>query len=183
MTTIGVISDTHVREGGTRRIPERVFEAFRNVDLILHGGDLTSPRVIEELGAIAPILAVQGNNDRAWPGVLPISRRIEVEQVVVGLVHGYVPATGRPRPKPLEDAPGNRETGAYAVSHFEFDDDVSVIVFGHSHRPFLQDREINGREVLLLNPGSPTDKRYAPNYGCALLKVDGAKSDAELILW
>jgi putative phosphoesterase len=183
MTRIGIISDTHVRESGSRRIPQRVFEAFRDVDLILHGGDLTAPRVLEDLGALAKVLAVQGNNDRSWPGVLPISRRVEVEQVVIGLVHGDLPATGRPRPKPLDDAPGNRETGANAVSHFEFDDDVGVFVFGHSHRPFLQDREISGRVVLLLNPGSPTDKRYAPNFGVAVLKVDGAQCDAELILW
>lgn len=150
--------------------------------MILYSGDFTSPGVLEILNAWAPTLAVRGNNDFGELSTLPFSRRVEVEQVVIGMVHGDVPSVGR-RVKPLLDAPGNREAAANAVSHFEFDDDVSCIIFGHSHHPLLQEREIEGRKVLLLNPGSPTDRRYSPHFGCALLTVEGSKIEPELITW
>ncbi len=49
---IGIISDTH----GLLR-PEAV-EALRDVDLILHAGDVGSSEVLETLKQIAPVVAV-----------------------------------------------------------------------------------------------------------------------------
>ena len=37
--------------------------AFAGVDLILHGGDLVAPEVLDLLARIAPVEAVGGNND------------------------------------------------------------------------------------------------------------------------
>ena len=54
---IGVISDTH-----NLLRPEAV-EAFKNVDLIVHAGDICKPGIIEELKKIAPVVAIRGNND------------------------------------------------------------------------------------------------------------------------
>lgn len=184
MTIVGVLADTHIREGSNRTIPDQVWKAFEDVQLILHGGDVTCQRVLDELSTLAPVRAVRGNNDDGTFGsTLPVSRRVEVEEVVIGMAHGDLPALGRERPKPLLDASGNRQTGANAVSHFEFDDDVSCIVFGHSHRPLLQEREIDGRKVLLLNPGSPTDRRYSPHFGCAVLIIDGETLRPKLVTW
>lgn len=183
MTIVGVLSDTHIREASTRAIPEQVWSAFQNVELILHGGDFTAQRVIDELSTLAPVIGVKGNNDYGALSTLPASRRVGLENVVVGLTHGDLPAPGRVRVTPLLDAPGNRQTGANAITHFEYDDDVSCIIFGHSHRPLLQERDVEGRRVLLLNPGSPTDRRYSPHYGCALLKIDDSKIEPELITW
>jgi putative phosphoesterase len=55
-------------------------------------------------------------------------------------------------------------------------DDVDLIVYGHSHTPFW------GRvgDVLFLNPGSPTDNRYAPYHSVAVLTVGDALT-AEII--
>jgi putative phosphoesterase len=39
---IGLISDTHIPDRA-RQLPDNVLEAFKDVDLILHAGDLTSP--------------------------------------------------------------------------------------------------------------------------------------------
>ena len=61
---IGLISDTHIPDRA-RILPTKVIEAFEDVELIIHAGDLTSPKVIEELEEIAPVMAVQGNMDRA----------------------------------------------------------------------------------------------------------------------
>ena len=184
MKQIGVISDTHIHKGSTRVIPDRVYDAFQNVEMILHGGDLTSPSVLNAFNLLAPTLAVRGNNDYgALTNELPVSRRVNIENVVIGITHGDAPAPGRPRPRKLGDAPGNSQAAADAISHFEFDEDVSCIIFGHSHRALLQWREIEGRRVLLLNPGSPTDRRWSPHFGCALLKIDGDQIEPELIAW
>src|SRR6266550_1535258 len=55
--TIGLISDTHglLRPG--------VHSALDGVELILHAGDVGGDEILHELGAIAPVLAVQGNTD------------------------------------------------------------------------------------------------------------------------
>jgi putative phosphoesterase len=182
MKTIGVISDTHLRRESTCAIPQQVWDTFQNVDLILHGGDLTVPDVLETLRNVAPVIAVRGNNDFGELRELPLSLRVEIEGVVIGLAHGDVPAFGQ-KVRKLENAPGNRQTAANAISHFEYDDDVRCIIFGHSHRPLLQEYEIEDRKVLLLNTGSPTDRRYAPHFGCALLKIDGQHIEPELITW
>jgi putative phosphoesterase len=182
MKRIGVVSDTHLRASSTRGLPREVFEAFQDLDLILHAGDFTVPSVLETLNALAPVIAVRGNNDFGELRDLPLSLRVEIEEVVVGLVHGDEAAFGR-RAMPLSQANGNRQTAANAISHFEHDGDVDCIVFGHSHHPLLLDHEIEERKVLLLNPGSPTDKRYSSHHGCALLKVDGDKIEPQLITW
>ena len=70
MTTIGIISDTHIRAGGKRQFPARVFETFEGMDFILHGGDLTDEMVLADLEVLAPTFGVRGNND----GWIPLSR-------------------------------------------------------------------------------------------------------------
>jgi putative phosphoesterase len=181
MKTVGVISDTHIRPGGKRQIPARVWELFAGVDLILHAGDVNTLQVIHDLETLAPTFAVHGNNDD-WEAMnqLPTSRRVPVEESHIGLVHG-----DRPREGVIVRATGyegNSFAAAHALSHFG-DEHVNCIIFGHSHRPLCLWHDVKGHKVLLLNPGSPTDKRYGPHYGCALLKVDGKQLEAEPVLW
>ena len=54
---IGIISDTH---GFVHRA---IFDAFRDVDAIVHAGDVGELGVIEQLKTIAPTYAVRGNID------------------------------------------------------------------------------------------------------------------------
>jgi putative phosphoesterase len=184
---IGVISDTHLRFRGSRGIPPIVFERFEGVDLILHAGDLCVARAVDDLEALAPVVAVRGNND--GPELdLSESRRLELGGCIVGLVHGdrfargeSDPQTGRSRVPSALPYKGNTQTGAFALSHFP---DADVVVFGHSHRPLcvLHARE-DGSQVLLLNPGSPTDRRFAAHFGIAILEVENGQASAEPILW
>src|SRR5690606_24090966 len=95
MKTIGVISDTHISTGSTRAIPTQVFEAFENVDLILHGGDVTDQSVLDTLSTLAPVVVVRGNNDFGDLSELPPSLRLEIENVIIGLAHGHKAAFGR----------------------------------------------------------------------------------------
>ena len=56
---IGLISDTHIPDRA-KVLPQKVMEAFSEVELILHAGDLTSPKVIEELETIEKLAGVEG---------------------------------------------------------------------------------------------------------------------------
>lgn len=189
---IGVLSDTHVSSSGRRVLPPRLWDDFAGVELILHAGDLTSPRVLTELETIAPVLAVAGNNDSLALS-LPLFRRLELGGVVVGMAHGdrYASATSfqeRARKKvPVSlPFPGNGQTSAFALSHVS---DAQVMIFGHSHRPLIARATIGGegleprRRVLLLNPGSPTDKRWSHNFGVALLQIKDGAAHAQALLW
>jgi len=71
---------------------------------------------------------------------------------------------------------GKRGTTASRARDAFAEDDVDVVLFGHSHRPSIARKD--GR--LYVNPGSPTDKRMNPLYSFAILTVDGDRVRARL---
>jgi putative phosphoesterase len=162
MTVLGIVSDTHLPRYG-RALPRALIAGLRaaSVQQILHCGDMTELLAVDLLGAIAPLDAVAGNNDGAEIRErFGRKKTLSVEGVRIGLIHG--------------DA-GRLAAPANAIAGFA-DERVDVICFGHSHRPL---RESHGA-TLLLNPGSPTDKRMNPRYSYAILRVDGTRADAQL---
>ena len=163
MTTIGVVSDTHLPKFG-RALPAQLVDGLRaaNVELILHLGDITAADVPALFEAIAPFDAVAGNND-GTELVARFGRRkiVTVAGVRFGLVHG--------------DQGFGSSTPERARRSFR-GDEVDVVLFGHSHVPLVR-RLDDGR--WLVNPGSPTDKRSQPRYSFALLSVDVATRDVE----
>ncbi|ODA39398.1 metallophosphoesterase family protein [Desulfosporosinus sp. BG] len=154
---IAVLSDTHLRVG--KSLPRFVWEHLTEVDMIIHAGDLTHMGLLEELASIAPVRAVRGNCD-GWDVSLPDRDVIECGAWKIGLVHGNV-------------GKGN-STPDRAYAEFK-ETPVNLIVFGHSHTPFMEWR--NG--ILLFNPGSPTDKRREPQYSFGLLDIQQEQIDAK----
>ena len=155
---VGVISDTHV-PAIVAALPPVIFDIFMDVELIIHAGDLVELSVLDELRAIAPVEVVAGNMDtREIQQSLPTKKIIEIGKYRVGLIHGQ-----------------GKVEGQMERIRKEFDS-VDLIVFGHSHTPFW------GKvgDVLFLNPGSPTDKRWAPYNSVAILNA-GEKLHAEII--
>jgi len=146
---IGVISDTHIPH--FKRLPEAIWEHFAGVELIIHAGDLSVLRVIDELETIAPVVAVQGNVEEEEVILkLPIKREIVVGACRIGIVHILGDAHNRVR-----------------VARQEFPE-ARVVVFGHSHVPWNQ--EVEGQ--LLFNPGSATDRRRQPRCSVGMLHID-----------
>ena len=146
---VGVISDTH----GLVR-PEAL-EALAGSELIIHAGDVGGPGVLEELGRVAPVVAVRGNNDRgAWAEALAEYEAVEVNRTFVYVLHDL---------KELDVAP--------AAAGFR------VVVSGHSHRPLAEER----RGVLYLNPGSAGPRRFKLPVTVARLKFTGDDVSAEII--
>lgn len=151
MIKIGVISDTHIRRAGIG-LPYFVHDVFKDVDKILHAGDLMIEEVIIELETLAPTYAVAGNNDDYYLyNKYGRKKIIEAGGKRIGLTHGA----------------GRLKTHISALSDF-YKDHVDCVVFGHSHIPF--NKTMDG--VLLFNPGSPTDKRWQPMYSLGILYID-----------
>lgn len=161
MTRVVVLSDTHVQPGGSRRLPDGVYEHLGRADLILHAGDVTAPEVLHELGGFAPVEGVLGNNDRDLLGLLPETRTVDVDGYRIAMVHDSGPSAGRAR-----------------RMHRRFPD-AQMVVFGHSHLP-LDEEGIDGQR--LFNPGSPTWKRQAPTHTIGLLDVVGGAVVARRIV-
>ena len=137
---VGVISDTH----GLVR-PEAI-EALRGADVILHAGDVGGPRVLQELGELAPVIAVRGNVDsHAWAQALPESRRLELQDIPVLLVHDRALVGTLPGSAGLQ-----------------------VVVFGHSHEPLAQTHD----GVLWFNPGSAGPKRFSLPVSLGFLEIE-----------
>ncbi len=148
---VGIISDTHLPSRATY-IPKEVFNGFKNVDLIIHAGDICKEYVLDELQLLAPVKAVAGNMD-GWEIQQKIPRKqiIDLEGFKVGIIHGD----------------GNEGSTLQRATNAFKEQKVDCIVFGHSHQAF---NSLNG-SVLLFNPGSPTDRRRSKYFSYGLLKI------------
>jgi putative phosphoesterase len=158
---VGVVSDTHFPRFG-EELPPALARGLRaaGVERILHCGDMTELLVIPLLEAIAPVEAVAGNNDGPEIRERYGRRRVvEIEGVRIGMVHGD----------------GRKRTPDEAFTAFA-PGTVDAICFGHSHIPTKMMRE----GVLMVNPGSPSDKRMNPLYSYALLKIEDGTIAASL---
>ena len=86
-TRIGVVADTHVGEF-LPALPPAVCEALEGCDLVLHAGDLSVPGVLDDLEAVAPVVAVRGDHDRLGGLALPETVVVVAGGFRIGLVHG-----------------------------------------------------------------------------------------------
>jgi putative phosphoesterase len=149
MTRLGVVADTHCPEF-LDRLPPRLFEALRGVDVIVHAGDINAEETLAELRRLAPVEAVRGDHDRSLSS-LPTSRELTVEGKRIVIVHGN-------RSHWLEEP--NTLLWTLTLGYFtphrglpralrrRFPD-ADAIVFGHTHSAHAE--TIDG--VLLFNPG------------------------------
>lgn len=141
MRRIGLISDTH----GLLR-PAAV-EFLRGCERIVHAGDIGGAALLDALGALAPVTAVRGNNDReAEFALLPETTQLEIGPVRLYVLHDL---------KQLAISPA-------ALG-------VNVVVSGHSHRPLVEERE----GVLYVNPGSAGRRRFKLPISVGELVIDG----------
>ena len=132
---IGVISDTHI-PSRTKTLPPEIFTLFKDVNSIIHCGDIVSEDVLIELNSIAPVIGVKGNMD---PGeiTLPKEQVILINNTITACV-----AHGSGSPFGLRDK-------LYKVFT---KNKPHIILYGHSHIP--ENSKYN--DILFFNPGSAT---------------------------
>lgn len=136
MHKIGIISDTH----GLLR--ETVKEKLNGCDAILHGGDIKSQNILDELNAIAKTYAVRGNVDREWADEIPTTLKISLFGVNIFLIH-------------------NKNQITEDISH------CNLVVYGHSHK--YEQKEIHHQ--VWLNPGSCGTRRFTLPLTMAILHI------------
>ena len=145
---VGLISDTH----GLLR-PEAL-RYLAGSDLIIHGGDIGAPTVLEALEAIAPVTAVRGNNDvEAWAARIPEARTLDLAGVRIHVIHDLAALPNDP-----------------AV------EGVHVVVSGHSHQPRVFERG----GVLYVNPGSAGPRRFKLPISAGELRICAGRVQAGL---
>ena len=96
----------------------------------------------------SPAIATAGT----WPRGCPLEQTVEIGGVAIALVH---------------DSGPERDRRARLRAHFP---GARVVCFGHSHQPVCEDRD----GLLLLNPGSPTERRRARWHSYAELTIGPA---------
>lgn len=142
--TAGVISDTH----GLLR-PE-VIERLQGVSRILHAGDIGRQDVLDQLLAIAPVVAVRGNVDRGgWAAEIPWHDSVEIGEHLVYLTHI------RDEIDLIPEAAG-----------------IEMVIFGHTHAPVIDRKQ----SVVWFNPGSVGPRRFSlpVSMGYLHLNSDGS---------
>ena len=133
---IGIISDTH------NLLRAEVLETLKEAEVILHGGDICKKAVLDELAQIAPVYAVQGNNDKDMP-FLPVFMDMELGGIRIYLTH-------KKKNIPEED-------NAY-----------DLIVYGHSHKFEVKKKH----NTIYLNPGCCGIRKKDQEISMAMVNVD-----------
>ena len=149
MLRIGLISDTH------NLLRPEALAFLQGCDHILHAGDVCDGAVLDALAALAPLTAVRGNNDRgAWAARLRETERVELGGVRIYLLHDLAQIDIDPA------AAG-----------------VHVVVSGHSHQPFIDERD----GVLFVNPGSAGPRRFRLPIAAGELRIADGAVEASLV--
>lgn len=133
---IAVLADTH----GLLR-PE-IAEILETCEVILHGGDLSSRKILDELERIAPVYVVRGNNDKEWAEGMAEELDITLFGLRIYMIHNQ-----KHRRKNLEG--------------------IDLFIYGHSHKYEQKTEE----GVCFLNPGSCGPRRFLLPVTMAVLEV------------
>ncbi|NQT95116.1 MAG: metallophosphoesterase family protein [Candidatus Omnitrophica bacterium] len=148
---IAVISDTHIPQA-CEKLPDSLLKELAKTDLIIHAGDLAGLSVLENLKKIAPVEAVIGNMDsHNMRKELPEKKILEIEGFRIGIIHGEGP------PDRIQDYVKMKFAG----------EKLDCIIHGHSHTPYIEKID----NTIYFNPGSPTDKVFAPYNSYGILEI------------
>lgn len=138
---VGVISDTH------GALDPRVKEIFRNVQHVIHAGDIVSPDALFDLEKMAPLTAVRGNMDGdGSSSQLPRTAVVTLNGVSIYILHDITSLDLDPKAAAFD-----------------------VVVHGHTHRAQIEWQN----DILYLNPGSAGFPRGADRPSIALLGIAG----------
>jgi uncharacterized protein len=150
---IGVISDTH------NLLRPQVLDLFREVDCIIHAGDIGSPDILSRLRAIAPVYAVYGNCDR-----FPLTEELRDRELLyladlqIFLTH----IGGRPQ----EMQRFYSETRG-----------CDLVIFGHSHKALHLEKD----GVVFFNPGAAGPRRFRLPVTVGTIEVKNRQISAQII--
>jgi putative phosphoesterase len=163
---IGILADTHIPYR-ISAIPNAVLGAFKDVDIILHAGDVDESWALDPLEKIAPVYAVSGNYhifDRSSGGKqYPTTQTLSLCGFKIVVTHGHRMGWTTPFWRfyimtrnifGKVDSPWrDRILSRTLLRRYP---QADIIVFGHTHRYFHSFFE----EKLVINPGSACATSY-----------------------
>ena len=158
MKKIGVLSDTH------GHLPKEVYEFFKDVDLIIHAGDIGSVDVLNELQAFKKTVAVYGNIDDFDVVVLTEKvENIEIEGLKIMVTHigGY---------------PNRYERGIKELIEIER---PNIFISGHSH--ILKVMNDPKYSLLHINPGAAGRQGIHQISTLVRFTIDSMPKDLEIL--
>lgn len=149
---ITILSDTHLPKKG-KGFPDELISDLKVSEYIIHAGDFQTVDTYNRLMEFGEMTGVAGNvDDEELKEILPKKTKLVLNGMKIGIVHGD--GSGKTTEKRAEEAFNANP--------------VDLIVFGHSHIPYLRYHQ----GVVLFNPGSPTDKRRQPMYSHGVLTIE-----------
>lgn len=151
-----IISDTHIPKK-RKHLPTILDQECQSCDLLIHAGDWQTVDVYSHFSKKVRTEGVTGNvDDPELKQHLNEKLILDICGFKIGVIHGH----------------GNGKTTERRALDAFSNDKVDCIIFGHSHIPLLKKHE----EILLFNPGSPTDKRRQPRYSYGIMNVESELS-------
>lgn len=158
MFKVIIISDTH--SDTIEKLPSGLVAKIKAADAVIHAGDADTVDFISELKNVSKeFYAVRGNCD--WGSDLPGKIIFQINDKTIGLSHGT----------------GNYANVIDRLSYLFSDDNVDIIVFGHTHVPINE--SIEG--IHFINPGS-TSLNRGLRYGTyAEVVFDGERYDCSIL--
>jgi putative phosphoesterase len=157
---IGMVSDTH------GFFDPRLAELLEGVEVILHGGDVGSLPVLDELRRIAEVDAVRGNVDSPALGLPPsLTRRFAGVQIE--MKHILPVPQSKLEQWAREAVPSKDQAARREAFLGNFEPATRVVIFGHSHEPCLL--VLGGK--LFINPGSAGRRRFSLPRCCGLAEI------------
>jgi len=136
---VALISDTHLPS--LIRTPDELgphlAEFLASTELILHGGDVVRPLVLDWCEQFAPVVVARGNNDAFDDPRMEPLQFLELEGWRIGMIHDL-----RPEDRPVAQMIERNFRGTA----------LDVIIAGDTHVERLEYRD----GVVIMNSGSPT---------------------------
>ena len=146
---VAVVSDTH------GSLPPKALSLLRQVDLIIHAGDIDTSEVLETLRAMGSVIAVRGNMDGGhWTKGLSPTEVVPIEDVLIYVIHNV---------ERLDVDP--------LAAGFD------IVISGHTHRPLIEQKQ----GILFLNPGSLGWPREGRCPALALICVKGRTITSRIV--
>lgn len=154
---IGLISDTH------NQLSEDINRIFKDVDIILHAGDIGYSLILESLSKIAPVEGVYGNTDLyTVSSILPSQLNLNLGGLNIFIKHDI----------------GDINFYHAKLKSIKKDLMPDIIIFGHTHKPFFKKIQ----RTYFINPGSASKSRGG--IPCSVMRLiisEGKLTDHQLI--
>ncbi len=163
---IGLISDTHLPSlmRSLDELGTEIADVLTGVDLLLHGGDVTAPSVLDWCSQFAPLVVAEGNNDIFQDPRMAEHQFLDIEGFRIGMAHEL-----RPESRPIPDILRTALKG----------EQVDILIGGDTHVERIEYRD----GVLLINSGSPNLPHHLSTRlgSLGMLEITPGRIKAEII--